>query len=141
MVLRTKPSTSQKISWRSRLVWSRARDWKSRNRQKRFKSSNLFFSANKDLKQFCFRFFILLAEKKRFLSRTVMCDTLSLTCRTLESSRLTRRYKSKLSRLLLRCFAPTNLFFYAKTKACNKQACYFKDEIRTCISNKLQCTL
>lgn len=25
--------------------WSRARDWKSRNRQKRFKSSNLFFSA------------------------------------------------------------------------------------------------
>ena len=31
--------------WRSRLVWSRARDWKSRNRQKRFKSSNLFFSA------------------------------------------------------------------------------------------------
>ena len=34
------------ISWRSRLVWSRARDWKSRNRQKRFKSSNLFFSAN-----------------------------------------------------------------------------------------------
>ena len=32
-------------SWRSRLVWSRARDWKSRNRQKRFKSSNLFFSA------------------------------------------------------------------------------------------------
>ncbi len=33
--------------WRSRLVWSRARDWKSRNRQKRFKSSNLFFSATK----------------------------------------------------------------------------------------------
>ncbi len=35
--------------WRSRLVWSRARDWKSRNRQKRFKSSNLFFSATREL--------------------------------------------------------------------------------------------
>ncbi len=39
------------IFWRSRLVWSRARDWKSRNRQKRFKSSNLFFSATQ--KQSC----------------------------------------------------------------------------------------
>ncbi len=37
--------TFQNNLWRSRLVWSRARDWKSRNRQKRFKSSNLFFSA------------------------------------------------------------------------------------------------
>ena len=44
------PNTLRSIhknSWRSRLVWSRARDWKSRNRQKRFKSSNLFFSATK----------------------------------------------------------------------------------------------
>ena len=31
--------------WRSRLAWSRARDWKSRKRQKRFESSNLSFSA------------------------------------------------------------------------------------------------
>ena len=47
MVLRTKHAPSPSITfWRSRLVWSRARDWKSRNRQKRFKSSNLFFSAN-----------------------------------------------------------------------------------------------
>lgn len=48
MVLRTKHAPSPSITfWRSRLVWSRARDWKSRNRQKRFKSSNLFFSATK----------------------------------------------------------------------------------------------
>ena len=46
LVLRTKHALPRNISWRSRLVWSRARDWKSRNRQKRFKSSNLFFSAN-----------------------------------------------------------------------------------------------
>ena len=46
LVLRTKHALPHNISWRSRLVWSRARDWKSRNRQKRFKSSNLFFSAN-----------------------------------------------------------------------------------------------
>ncbi len=45
MVLAYQPPTSQNNLWRSRLVWSRARDWKSRNRQKRFKSSNLFFSA------------------------------------------------------------------------------------------------
>lgn len=46
MVLAYQTPTSQNNLWRSRLVWSRARDWKSRNRQKRFKSSNLFFSAN-----------------------------------------------------------------------------------------------
>ena len=34
-------------AWRSRLAWSRARDWKSRKRQKRFESSNLSFSAEK----------------------------------------------------------------------------------------------
>ena len=45
MVLAYQTPTSQNNLWRSRLVWSRARDWKSRNRQKRFKSSNLFFSA------------------------------------------------------------------------------------------------
>ena len=32
-------------TWRSRLVWSRAHDWKSCNRQKRFEGSNLSFSA------------------------------------------------------------------------------------------------
>ena len=39
------PNHAPSLIRRSRLVWSRARDWKSRNRQKRFKSSNLFFSA------------------------------------------------------------------------------------------------
>ena len=48
LVLRTKHALPRNISWRSRLVWSRARDWKSRNRQKRFKSSNLFFSAKQN---------------------------------------------------------------------------------------------
>ena len=32
-------------TWRSRLVWSRAHDWKSCNRHKRFEGSNLSFSA------------------------------------------------------------------------------------------------
>ena len=31
--------------WRSRLAWSRARDWKSRRRQKRLEGSNPSFSA------------------------------------------------------------------------------------------------
>ncbi len=61
LVLRTKHALPHNISWRSRLVWSRARDWKSRNRQKRFKSSNLFFSANQNLNRTLavwFRFFV-----------------------------------------------------------------------------------
>ena len=32
--------------WRSRLAWSRARDWKSRRRQKRLEGSNPSFSAH-----------------------------------------------------------------------------------------------
>ena len=53
--------------WRSRLVWSRARDWKSRNRQKRFKSSNLFFSANQNLNRIrkCL-IWVFLLQKFRF---------------------------------------------------------------------------
>ena len=67
MVLRTKHALPRNISWRSRLVWSRARDWKSRNRQKRFKSSNLFFSANQNLNRIrkCL-IWVFLLQKFRF---------------------------------------------------------------------------
>ena len=39
------------ISWRSRLAWSRAHDWKSCNGHKPFESSNLSFSATKVVSQ------------------------------------------------------------------------------------------
>lgn len=66
--------------WRSRLVWSRARDWKSRNRQKRFKSSNLFFSATKIALGRVL--FVLSREIRRHLCRRQHCRrTLRCTLR------------------------------------------------------------
>ena len=85
MVLRTKHAPSPSITfWRSRLVWSRARDWKSRNRQKRFKSSNLFFSATKIALGRVL--FVLSREIRRHLCRRQHC------CRTL---RCTLRFACK----------------------------------------------
>ena len=85
MVLRTKHAPSPSITfWRSRLVWSRARDWKSRNRQKRFKSSNLFFSATKIALGRVL--FVLSREIRRHLCRWQHC------CRTL---RCTLRFECK----------------------------------------------
>ena len=85
MVLRTKHAPSPSIAfWRSRLVWSRARDWKSRNRQKRFKSSNLFFSATKIALGRVL--FVLSREIRRHLCRRQHC------CRTL---RCTLRFACK----------------------------------------------
>ena len=75
--------------WRSRLVWSRARDWKSRNRQKRFKSSNLFFSAKKTTHSVWF--FLIIRDSNLHCNYFAMHAALP----RLERSRLTLR---------LRCF-------------------------------------
>ncbi len=49
--------------WRSRLAWSRARDWKSRNGHKPFESSNLSFSATSSQAAFRLRRLFMLRIK------------------------------------------------------------------------------
>ena len=119
MVLHTKHAPSPNnliILWRSRLVWSRARDWKSRNRQKRFKSSNLFFSA-KEKPRKC-EVFILRKERLHDIKcrGNKCCRTLRLTLRVV--CKHTARYYAKRTAcyesLLLRQSSPAirRIVFY-----------------------------